>query len=739
MTDTIIDYIGVLKYLENNREASYSNPESVKDEVYKRRLLELKKKSQDAIAELKKMAMLCSEKYRLDKCPAFYWLDGSNTKIKKYLWVQMKYSDSEDSPVSISIFVEMRDDKTASYRISLEIKNDGTDEVTMNRYHSHLELSLNKASGLVYVSGSNEWGRPIIMTDDQSEIRAKVKAKEVRKVQVCKFIEQKPGQTNEYFEQELLNAVESLLPYYEHVIGKEVEPLKNMNLTNKELQSDTNEDTKINEIDKNMILFGPPGTGKTYSSAIYAVAICDRKTIEVVKDMEYREVMKRFEELKIEGRVAFTTFHQSYGYEEFIEGIKPIVDDSKSKLGYTIEPGVFKYFCEMAGKKKMKFEDDIPNVSSARVWSMLLDGTGVSQLKNRCFNENCIRIGWKDYPDYITYDTADVSDNEYKMLLNFQDEMSVGDIVVTRKSNNSIDGIAIIIGDYEFDERDPWPRKRKVKWLMKEKEIKINNLNVGENFDCETVYELSKIRPDKIMKLIDDPGIVEFIDENKPYVFIIDEINRGNISKIFGELITLIEDSKREGKLEQANAILPYSGEIFSVPSNVYILGTMNTADRSIALMDTALRRRFQFIEMMPDADVLRSIGADKVEKLDVANMLEVINQRITLLYDREHTIGHAFFSKLEVSPNIETLASIFQKSVIPLLQEYFYEDYQKIQLVLGDNGKTNSAHKFILDEEVKVKSIFKGNPDEVMDLPEKKYTINLRAFFNIDSYKEIV
>jgi 5-methylcytosine-specific restriction endonuclease McrBC GTP-binding regulatory subunit McrB len=229
------------------------------------------------------------------------------------------------------------------------------------------------------------------------------------------------------------------------------------------------------------------------------------------------------------------------------------------------------------------------------------------------------------------------------------------------------------------------------------------------------------------------------VPADKNFVFVIDEINRGNISKIFGELITLIEDTKRGGMEEQASAILPYSGDKFSVPSNVYILGTMNTADRSISLMDTALRRRFQFIEMMPEVNVLREIGANKVADLDIAEMLETINERITFLYDREHTIGHAFFTRLAKSPNIETLASIFEKSVIPLLQEYFYEDYQKIQLVLGDNGKENPKTKFILDEEVKAKKIFKGHVEDVVDLPEKKYTVNKEAFLNIESYKQII
>lgn len=344
------------------------------------------------------------------------------------------------------------------------------------------------------------------------------------------------------------------------------------------------------EFDKNLILYGPPGTGKTYNSVIYAVAICDGKPVDELTD--YAAVMSRYNELKKAGRISFTTFHQSYGYEEFIEGIKPIIDENKQDIGYTIEPGVFKKFCDNAK-------------------SITRTSTGIES----------------------------------------------------------------------------------------------------------TVIE----------------------ENTEPYVFIIDEINRGNISKIFGELITLIESTKRAGMPEEASAILPYSGDEFSVPSNVYILGTMNTADRSIALMDTALRRRFQFVEMMPDSDVLRKIRADKVEDLDVAAMLDKINERIEYLYDREHTIGHAFFTDLKDDATLEKLQSIFEKSVIPLLQEYFYEDYQKIQLVLGDNAKSDDSLKFIIDEKVVAKNIFKGNVEDVIDLPEKKYSINSKAFENINSYKEIL
>ena len=228
--------------------------------------------------------------------------------------------------------------------------------------------------------------------------------------------------------------------------------------------------------------------------------------------------------------------------------------------------------------------------------------------------------------------------------------------------------------------------------------------------------------------------------EEKPYVFIIDEINRGNISKIFGELITLIEETKRSGASEAMEVVLPYSGVLFSVPSNVYIIGTMNTADRSIALMDTALRRRFNFVEMMPNSTVLDNMGIGMItvgdSTLNVAKMLDVINTRIACLFDREHTIGHAYFTKLARDPSIETLAGIFEKNVLPLLQEYFYEDYEKIQLVLGDNGKEIDDYKFVLDKKLDMKDIFKGKTE--IDIPEKGYEIQHEAFLKIESYKQI-
>ena len=518
-------------------------------------------------------------------------------------------------------------------------------------------------------------------------------------------------------------------------IYKEFVSLKNSISKNK--QDKERNGKNMNNSGLNTILYGPPGTGKTYNTVNYAVAICENKSIEDVQSEECEKVLHRYNELKKEGRIAFTTFHQSFGYEEFIEGIKPIVGDEKKDIGYTIEAGIFKKFCVTAGKKAIIAAKNMPDVSNAKVWCVLLDKRGVSDLKKKCFEEGSIRIGWDKEPETITTDTVGLNEMARRVLLNFQDEMDIGDIIVTQRSNKTIDGIGIVMGDYEYvKEEGLWPRKRKVKWLMIGKEIDITELNAGIKLDRKSVYPLDRISADKILSLVNNPKEVALKTEMKPFVFVIDEINRGNISKIFGELITLIEDTKREGKVEQASAVLPYSGEFFSVPSNVYILGTMNTADRSIALMDTALRRRFQFVEMMPDTNILKNIT---VEGVEIAPILEKINERITFLYDREHTIGHAFFIKLIDSPDINTLGSIFEKSIIPLLQEYFYEDYQKIQLVLGDNHKVDVSTKFIKDEEVKVAEIFKGDATDVIDLPEKKYTINKEAFLNIESYKQIL
>ena len=267
-----------------------------------------------------------------------------------------------------------------------------------------------------------------------------------------------------------------------------------------------------------------------------------------------------------------------------------------------------------------------------------------------------------------------------------------------------------------------------------------------ENEDGDITYEISKgifyqccenalLLSDYKGKLRDFCDLSKderqkFFNENTPkYAIFIDEINRGNISKIFGELITLIEPSKRLGADNEIMVELPYSKEKFGVPSNLYIIGTMNTADRSIALMDTALRRRFEFVEMMPEYDALNETI---IEGINVGEMLKTINERIEYLYDRDHTIGHAYF--IDVS-DLKTLANVFKNKILPLLQEYFYDDWEKIRLVLGDSQK-NEDCQFITKEERKASDLFGKSIDDIED--KMLYKINKTAFDNPQSYIEI-
>ena len=261
--------------------------------------------------------------------------------------------------------------------------------------------------------------------------------------------------------------------------------------------------------------------------------------------------------------------------------------------------------------------------------------------------------------------------------------------------------------------------------------------NEDDESNSENSQEIKYEIVDGIFKKFCDKARKAQDKENNEYVFIIDEINRGNISKIFGELITLIETTKRAGKEECISTKLPYSNEEFTVPDNVYIIGTMNTADRSIALMDTALRRRFKFEEMLPNYDLLKNIFVeDEGVKVNIGAMLKAINERIEYLYDREHTIGHAVFLELKENNNIDKLENIFKKSVIPLLQEYFYEDYDKIRLILGDNAK-DEDEQLIFAESIKPKDVFEGDIGDI-DIPEKKYIIKYENFRNIMAYKNI-
>ena len=496
-------------------------------------------------------------------------------------------------------------------------------------------------------------------------------------------------------------------------------------------------ETMKKEFDKNVIFYGPPGTGKTYTTAKRAVEICKTESEKELTD--YSEIMKRYNELKEKNRIEFITFHQSYGYEEFIEGIKPKVlnEDDKSEnensqeIEYEIVDGIFKEFCDNARKAIIESKSNIYISPKAIVWKV----TVRDEVKEDCFANNHVRINFE-------LGTAGAT--------KFNNEIKKGDIIITTNgSRTKINGIAVVTDGkaYTLNKAKSDTTTRNVSWLVKGIDEDIYEINDKKILPRKTVTKVPNMKVEDIIKLAkekkptalskEELSKIVIKENTKPYVFIIDEINRGNISKIFGELITLIETTKRTGKKECISTKLPYSKEEFTVPDNVYIIGTMNTADRSIALMDTALRRRFKFEEMLPDYHLLEDIFVeDKGTKVNIGAMLKVINERIEYLYDREHTIGHAVFLELKENNNIDKLENIFKKSVIPLLQEYFYEDYDKIRIVLGDNAK-DEDEQFIFAESIKPKDVFEGDIGDI-DIPEKKYIIKYENFRNIMAYKNI-
>ena len=499
----------------------------------------------------------------------------------------------------------------------------------------------------------------------------------------------------------------------------------------------TQHNTQNTDIAKNTILYGPPGTGKTYNTVMYAVAIIENKKLEEIKKENYTEVIDRYNKYKEDGLIEFTTFHQSYGYEEFIEGIKPVIhsdEEDETDIQYEVVPGLFKKFCDIAGKPILRKEKcDIGINESPTIWKISLEGSGENSTRTECMKNEHIRIGYDEYGREITNLFKGAAGRH--ILNYFINDMSIGDIVMSCYDCNTVDAIGVVTGEYEWhDEYAQYKRLRKVNWIVKgikENIIKINN---GSRLSNPTVYKLRMDLSD-VMEIIEkySKNTIEVEEKKKNHVFIIDEINRGNISKIFGELITLIEPTKRIGQTEGQKVRLPYSQKLFGVPNNVYLIGTMNTADRSIATIDTALRRRFNFKEMLPDAEVLDGIY---VEDVSIKDIFIKMNKRITVLFDREHTLGHAYFLPLKDAPTIETLANIFENSIIPLLQEYFYEDYEKIRMVLGDNQKDSEDKQFITIEENDYNDLF-GDTDYDFD-EMSTYKINSFALTNIEAYRSI-
>lgn len=428
----------------------------------------------------------------------------------------------------------------------------------------------------------------------------------------------------------------------------------------------------------NQIYYGPPGTGKTFITMEAAV-----KAAEPTFHSESRDQLKtKYRVLTDAGRIVFVTFHQSYSYEDFVEGLTASSDSGQ--IQYAPKNGVFKKLVLKAKDNQHSGQQAI-STSFERCWELFLQ-----QLSG---NAEGVTIATRRSTFLIT----EVDDNTIRF------DKSGGD---------SVHSLSVSTLQAVFNQQ------RVIKGgLQPYYESLISHIKaLGEQQNTAAV-------------------------ERQNFVLVIDEINRGNISRIFGELITLIELSKRLGGSEPLEVVLPLTGDKFSVPDNLYIIGTMNTADRSLAGLDLALRRRFDFIEMPPQPELLAEVF---VENIDLELMLKTINERISVLLDKDHCIGHASFMHLHPdyrpagsseTASLAELAQVFKHKVLPLLQEYFFEDWQRIAWVLNDQNKEPES-AFIRKAAGKpIAELFKG----VSQIKARdRWEINQDAFDFVESYQLI-
>ncbi len=506
----------------------------------------------------------------------------------------------------------------------------------------------------------------------------------------------------------------------------------------------------------NQILYGPPGTGKTYATIDAALKVLDPDFYDTHRgdSQAHRRALKaRFDALARERRVRFVTFHQSFSYEDFVEGIRAHVSDdthdAASALSYSVERGVFADLCADALRDREN-EQGWGVGENPTIWKISLSESNATDgTREFCLANNEARIGWDMVGDLRSADLTDpalrLGANDRASLSYFGREMQIGDVVLCLKTKSTVRAVGVVSGEYEYQPHPPkgvasgYVHKRAVRWLATDLDFNIVALNGGKHLTLPTVYPLKRMEWPGVLSGLRAAGVpfaqrrATASDDAQPYVLVIDEINRGNISRIFGELITLIEPSKRAGAPEALEVVLPYSKKPFSVPGNVYLIGTMNTADRSLTSMDVALRRRFVFNLMAPEPSLLAGVI---VEGIPVDELLVVMNQRIEALLDRDHCLGHAYFMPLRDKPELAVLRGIFMNQVLPLLQEYFFDDWQRIQWVLNDHRKP-WAYQFVQATDLNTQALF-GSEVNVARAPQL-WGINHGAFDRVESYLGVI
>ena len=480
-------------------------------------------------------------------------------------------------------------------------------------------------------------------------------------------------------------------------------------LSNYVEKAETDQVPKAKENPLNIILYGPPGTGKTYNTVNKAVAICN-PTFNL--DQPRETIKEEFARLLATGQICFTTFHQSMSYEDFIEGLKPSEPDKEGdQVIYKVEDGIFKKSCIDAA---ISIAKEASSEETERVldFSLAFDNF-VQEIEDRLSSEENIELptkgGGKVIVDGISQQGNILikhpgKDNLYPASKQRLSRLHSAFPDLSEVTNIDQQFRSIIGGS---NSTANWAVLNAIR----------NNGNIS--LQKQQLKEISQQNPEDKKRVVDSLKNEDFVGKTgEPHVLIIDEINRGNVSQIFGELITLIEEDKRAGKAEALEVTLPYSKTQFSIPPNLYIIGTMNTADRSVEALDVALRRRFTFEYKGPDYYLDELQFTIEGTEITLANLLETINDRITFLKDEDHQIGHSYLMN---RTTLSSLRQTFYKNIIPLLKEYFYNDYGKIRMVLGDGFvEIKEAYRpnFAADdEEVLDQTVYKIRPESEIDI----------------------
>lgn len=604
--------------------------------------LENKTKSQKVKSEFKKLGEKIIQdfpEFLLAKCT-----DWQNSGyIYQYLWMQFKHKEYKNNPSSISIFIVKDTNKNAAkLLIETEIDEKNAQKSDYEAFSKALEKSTLFDNSWYWEDNNGTiFDTAMAAINSLHELTSK-------KIKIVKHIQGPYSSTeSKRIINELKAAFKQLIPCYKNIY-KYNEQIQEYNIDNKSLKF---------EQPKNQILYGPPGTGKTYSVRQYITDIVGQNP----------GLKTDNEEQKINNAVKDLTWYSAIALSMYRNG-----KNNKYKVPNLQHQKIIKAFAATKESKKIK----------ATLWFQMQSHTSES-------SEN-VNNSTK-HPPYLFDKTENSEWYLTETGIKFVEENLSEQLEFLNAKNSSrkIEDFYKFITfhqSYSYEE------------FVEGIKPSINN----DEDNATISYEYNRgIFKEICQQANSDP-------ENN-YLLIIDEINRGNISKIFGELITLIESDKRvipngerifeNTKIQNEELVvtLPYTKSKFGVPSNLYILGTMNTSDRSIASIDIALRRRFKFVEMMPRPEKLVDKNKQPlmVSDINLQNLLKIINERISYILDRDHQIGHSYFMNWK-NYDMTTLKNVWFDEIMPLLNEYFYADWDKLQAILGKANEIG-AKSFIV------------------------------------------